>query len=344
MSGPNRSTAITAASTLPAVLDPDISTLAAVLDPEELGKQLRGLPLSQRWEALQDVQIKVLRRHSAKRCTFEIVLRTGLVGKVYAKDRRDIYQAMQGISEAGFGSEAEFSIPEPLAYLPSLRLLLQERVEGMPAQLIFRFGDEPQRAAAAERCARWLARFHALAPPSGPVLNVEEILRRCERRRDLIAHEGGALAAKSERLFERLRAARTALGSTPMCAGHGDYSPSQVVLAEGRTVVFDWDLYNSADPAHDVARFIIGLERQGLKELGSLGALDRAVEAFLKTYSASGGHPQVTMHLPFYSAVCCLRSAACDVKKGDAKNKGFQRCEWAVATLNEGLRILEAYK
>src|SRR5207245_1484022 len=82
MSGRTRSTPVTAASTLPAVPDFAISTLAAVLDPEELGKQLRGLPLSQRWEALQDVQIKVLRRHSAKRCTFEIVLRTGLVGKV----------------------------------------------------------------------------------------------------------------------------------------------------------------------------------------------------------------------------------------------------------------------
>src|SRR5207249_4544115 len=177
-------------------------------------------PLSQRWDALHDVRIQVLKWHSTKRCTFEIVLRTDLVGKVYAKDRPGVYEVMEGLTRAGFGPEAECSIPEPLAYLPSLRLLLQERVEGMPAQLIFRFGDEPQRAAAAERCARWLARFHALAPPSGPVLNVEEILRRCERRRDLIAHEGGALAAKSERLFERLRAARTALGSTPMCAGH----------------------------------------------------------------------------------------------------------------------------
>src|SRR5439155_22186915 len=121
---------------------------------------------------------KVLRRHSAKRFTFEIVLRTGLVGKVYAKDRQDVYQVMQGISEAGFGSEAEFSIPEPIAYLPSLRLLLQERVEGMPAQLIFRFGDEHQRVAAAERCARWLARLHALAPTTGAVLNGGAIVRR----------------------------------------------------------------------------------------------------------------------------------------------------------------------
>ena len=336
MSGRNRSTAVTAASSLAAVLDPDISTLAAVLDTEELGKQLRGLPLSQRWEALQDVQIKVLRRHSAKRCTFEIVLRTGLVGKVYAKDRQDVYQAMQGISEAGFGSEAEFSIPEPVAYLPSLRLLLQERVEGMPARLIFRFGDEPQRAAAAERCARWLARFHALAPPSGPILNVEEILRRSERKRDLVSKEGGALAAKSERLFERLRAAAAALGTIPLCAGHGDYCSNQVILAERRTVVVDWDICNIADPSHDVARFIIGLERQGLKELGSIGALDGAAEVFLKTYLASGGGPQVAAHLPFYKAVCYLRGVTWDVKK-----KGFRWRERAEAMLDEGLRTLQ---
>jgi len=336
MSGRTHSMAVTAASTLRDVLDPDISTLATVLDPEELGKQLRRLPLSQRWNALQDVRIQVLNWHSTKRCTFEIVLRTDLVGKVYAKDRPGVYQVMEGLTRAGFGPEAEFSIPEPVAYLPSLRLLLQERVEGMPARLIFRFGDERQRAAAAERCAQWLARFHAVAPPSGPILNVEEILKRSERKGDLVSKEGGALAARSEWLLERLRAAAAALGTVPMCAGHGDYCANQVVLAEARTVVLDWDVCDVADPAHDVARFIIGLERQGLKELGSISALDGAAEVFLKTYLASGGHPQVRRHLPFYRAVCCLRSAAWDVRKKD-----FQWRERAEVTLDEGIRTLE---
>ena len=53
---------------------------------------------------------------------------------------------MERLRQAAFDPEAEFSIPLPLAYFPSRRLLLQERVEGMSAKEIFEHGDERQCA------------------------------------------------------------------------------------------------------------------------------------------------------------------------------------------------------
>jgi len=320
----------------PPVDDPDIPTLGTVLNPKELGKQLKLVSSSEWWRALREVRIQVLEWRSAKRCTFEIALRTDLIGKVYAKDRPNVYQVMETLTRAGFGPEADFSIPQPIAYVPSLRLLLQEKVEGIPAKLIFRRGDERQRAAAAERCAQWLARFHALAPPPGQVLDVEGILRRTERKSRLVSEEGGALAAKSAQLFGRLKAAASSLGRIPMCPGHGDYTPYQVILAEGRTVVYDWDLYVVADPTRDVAKFMVSLARQALHRLGSIRVLDGAAEGFLKTYLASGGHSQVAARLPFYKAIFCLSGANRDVltKAPDWRDR-------AEAMLDEGLRTLD---
>ena len=339
--------------------DPGIPTLATILDPDELAKHLEGPSVSRSSGAAREVRVQVLKWHAAKRCTFEIVLGTGLIGKVYATDRPDVYQVMERLVQAGFGPEAEFSIPQPIAYLPSLRLLLQEKVEGARAKDILLVGDEHQRALVAERCARWLARFHALAPPSGKLIDVEKILGGSERKCRLLCEEGGPLAAKSKQLFERLRAAAPSLSTIPLCASHGHsistgdfllgpplgtmplsadhgrFGSYQVVLGEGRTVVFDWDVYNTADPARDVAGFILSLERQALRRFGSIRALNGAATLFLETYLNSGGNPQVAAHLPFYKAAHCMRGANWEDRTKSAGWSGR-----AEAMLEEGLRTL----
>jgi aminoglycoside phosphotransferase (APT) family kinase protein len=104
-----------------------------------------------------------------------------------------------------------------------------------------------------------------------------------------------------------LRAGALSLAATPAYAGHGDYCEHQIVFAKERTVVFDWDLYDIAHPARDVAKFIVSLERLAMKHLGSIRALDGAAELFLRAYLASGGHPHVAPALPFYKAVLWLK-------------------------------------
>ena len=315
----------------------------AALDPVELGQQISQLSSSQwRWGVVEEVRIELLRRHLPSHCTFEFLVRTEsgwhvLIGKAYAEEAegRDVHQATEVLWQAGFDRKAEVSVPRPIAYVPSLRLLLQEKVKGLVARDIFKYGDERLRAAAAERCAQWLARFHARAPHSGPVTSVETMLARSEGCWRLISREGGALAAQAGRLLERLRAAASSLGSVALCRGHGDFRCEHVIFAGRRTVTFDWDLHDLADPARDVARFIFMLQRQALHRLGDIRALDRSSEAFREAYLAAGGLP-VAAHLPFYKAALCLRGAKKDVRTGRLKCR-----TWAEAMLDEGLRILE---
>src|SRR5712691_6081762 len=100
--------------------DPAIPTLSVVLDPTELAKHLNSPAFNQwQWETSQGIQLRVLKWWKASRCTFEIALKRPsgwqeLIGKVYAEDRSDVFQTMEGIRRAGFDSEQEFAIPRPV--------------------------------------------------------------------------------------------------------------------------------------------------------------------------------------------------------------------------------------
>ena len=322
--------------------DLGIETLPEILDPVALAKHFRGVWLGPRIGGMiEEIQVRVLRHHVAQRCTLEIGLRTEngwhfLIGKVYQVDCPEVFQAMEGIQQAGFGPQDEFSIPQPLAYLASLRCLVLEKVEGLSAGEVFKTGDEQSRVAGAERCARWLARFHAVAPKAGPVSYPHDHLksksmRRCSRK---ITEVGGPFADKAARLLQRLERASSSLRPVEVRASHGSYSASHVILAEGRTVAIDWDFHEVADPACDVARFLAALRRRALIRLGSIRSLDGAAEVFLRTYLAMGPS-EVEKNLHFFEAATYLNLATRHLS--DPVPDCQERTE---AMLNEGLRVM----
>jgi aminoglycoside phosphotransferase (APT) family kinase protein len=243
---------------------------------------------------------------------------------------------MKEIQRAGFGRREGCSIPEPLAYLPSLCLLLQEKVDGQMAEEIFRHGDDASRAAAAERSARWLAQFHARAPRTGPVSPPDDYLgtKRMRTCAPEMAELDGSFTRRVDRLQDLLEDAAPSLAPSDLCAGHGAYRPDHVILCQSRTVVFDFDAHDVADPARDVARFLVALRRLAL-DLGSIRALDEPYEVFLKTYLAEG-QPAVARNLRAFEAAACLKRA----RRLLARQAPRWR-ENTEAMLDEGLRALE---
>lgn len=320
--------------------DPAIPTLAAVLDPAEFSRQLVSALPHWEWDASQQVRLRVLKWHKTSRCTLEINVPTTtgcreLIGKVYAEDRSDIYQVMEEIRRAGFGGDEEFSIPRPLAYLASLRLLLYDKVQGTRAKSLIVDPNASDRVRAVERCARWLARFQARAPRCGPLLRMEDSLVALEGWLRGLGGLDSPLTRKARRLLAQLKAATPGRNGVELCAGHGMYTCGQVLLFDGRAVTIDWDTFNLTDPSHDVARFLVDLERMAMKYFGSIEALDWAAKVFLKTYGAVGG-TGLTTRLPFQQAAICLERAKRDI---DKQVRGWS--ERAEMMLDEGLRILD---
>lgn len=314
--------------------DSGIPWLASVVDPHKFTDLLFPFLPSQ-WGNIRDIQVVVLQHQPKRSCTVDIKLLTSsgqreLIGKVYASDRASLYRAMEEISRSGFGPEADFSIPRPLAYIPQLHLVLQEKIHGQAVTEIFRNGNECERAKAAERCAGWLAHFHMHAPMSGPVFALTHEMESCANR---LCKMGPPLGDKARSLFKRLERANSAISPTIKCACHGGYCHHQIIFAEARTAVFDWDNYCVANPSRDLAKFIIELQLLAIKFHGSSRALDSTIEVFNKTYTATSRF-DLALSLPVYKASICIKRAKGCLRFGRSK---FEKTE---ALLNEGLRIL----
>ena len=320
------------------ITDPAIPTLPAVLDPVALSRQLRDA-LPRQTRGLKDIEVRLLRHHPGKRCVLEVAWRTeeathSLIGKVYAKNRSDVYRVMDELRRAGLGPHEAFSIPQPTAYLEALQLLLQERVAGRPATESLLCDDECERARTAQRCATWLAKFHAVAPRIGPRFDLASHLLSAEQWVRRLAALGEPFADKARALFTRLEALASELPPADLCTIHGDYSHHQVILAPDRTVTIDWDKYRLADPAHDVARFIVGLQRLAVRCRGSMGALDGPAAVFLEAYRVSAPSDPAP-RLASHRAAIWLEHAKHDVHK---RAPGW--ADTAAAALEEGLRVL----
>ena len=321
------------------ISDQGISTLAAISDPVTIANHLRQA-LPNECGTMHHLKFQILKHHPGSRCTFELAMETAngwgwIIGKVYAVDRPDVYRTMQKIQRAGFGSQDEFSIPKPLAYLHGLRLLLQERVQGPLAKQFFLIGSERDRAKAAARCARWLGKFHAVGPPSGEVSEPIGQLHSIARWSGTIAKLGQPLADMAERLSRRLEEEAAEATGMVRCAGHGSFNCNQIIVAEDRTITFDWDSYDVADPCRDVARFLVALQRLAFKYLGSIHALDGIAEVFLKTYQALSPF-DVAGNLPWYRALTCLRLSSYEAQRPVCSFR-----EGIKVLLGEGLRALE---
>src|SRR2546429_6805359 len=207
--------------------DPAIPTLAAVLDPAALVKQLRMCEAPRRqWDLSQGVRVIVLKWKRASRCTFEIALKNAsgweekLIGKVYAEDRIDIYQTMEELQQAGFGSEQEFGIPCPIAFIAPLRLLLYEKVPGTRARTLIVGPSGTESVNAVERCARWLAHFQAEAPRRGSMFRSNDYLQGLTEWCLVSCNPKLPFADKAKNLTEQLNAAARHLEGTEMCASH----------------------------------------------------------------------------------------------------------------------------
>jgi aminoglycoside phosphotransferase (APT) family kinase protein len=329
----------------PETAAPETAPFAEVQDAAILCRSLAPLAASQGWEAPRKVRLRMLSAHSGSRCTLAMRIETAsqaheLIGKVYADDRPDVAWAMDQLWRAGFHDGAEFSIPRALGYIASLRLLVMEKVEGTLAQDAFLAGDENQQRLAAGRCAGWLARFHRSAPKSGRLFSVEEHFTALTRWSRRIAGLGEPVGEKASRLLRGLEREALRLVPVDACPGHGSYSAAQIIFsccstASGRTVTFDWDGYDVADPARDAARFRVALRRLGLGRLGSIRALDRPAAEFLAAYAAERG-PHATANLRFFEAALCLQIAKYNIAHPVTNWRGKLE-----AMLDEGLRVLE---
>ncbi|MBO0889085.1 phosphotransferase, partial [Candidatus Bathyarchaeota archaeon] len=264
------------------------------------------------------VHCKVLRCHPS-RCVFNLAIKLddqwqNVIVKLFTSERLDVFSNLQRIYGGGFGQGAEFVVPRPIAYIPSLKMIIEEKIEGKPASETLIGEDLSDQVEAVGRAGAWLAQFHTRAPKFGNQVEPEVLLEHSREWAERVSKFGKGFPSKCKLLVEKLEASMPKHGSFHYSPGHGNYIPSHVILDDPRTAVIDLDGFDLVDPARDLAWFTINVERYGLKHDRPPGYFERLNEPFLRSYLKRGGE-DVLNNLPFYKGVEYLHRAKRDLYK-----------------------------
>ena len=211
----------------------------------------------------------IVRHKPGRRCVLRYELDGSvLYGKTYASDRGPrVFRNLQALA-----------MPEPVAFLAGLRLLLQPEVRGTPVRAALLAGEAQVAARIAEavhalhRRPVTLAREHALADE----LNALRI-----RIEALTEHRG-----RAQRCFARLERAAEEPCSWRSAPVHRDLYHDQVLLDDGRPILLDLDDAAMSEPALDVANFLAHLRLLALQEPQRRVDVAKAAAAFRSRYAA----------------------------------------------------------
>ncbi len=165
--------------------------------------------------------------------------------KAYGSERA-FAAALAGLRRSG---AVPLPAPEFVAALPELRLTVQRRIAGEPADAL----------AAAHAAGALAAELQRAALPGLPAAPPERLLRAARRKAGVVAAVLPDLRPRLDALLRRLAEALPA--GLPLVPAHGDFHPDQLLLAPGAITLVDFDELCRAAPALDLATYAADVAR-----------------------------------------------------------------------------------
>jgi hypothetical protein len=177
-----------------------------------------------------------------------------IIGKGYHRgDGAMAYQILTQLWADGFSND-RLTIPEPLAYLTDLSLLLQTLAPGKPLYLYL---DRPSSGIKLVRqTARWLAKLHKAVVTDAPVVQLSQEENKLAFYRDGLMQACPQVAGRFEDLCNRSVAAIQSLYPWQGVPTHGDFQPKNIHVGRGRVTVIDFDRFALAPAARDLGHFV----------------------------------------------------------------------------------------
>lgn len=197
----------------------------------------------------------------------------------------DAHTIYDGLYRRGFGAGSPHRVPEPIAYLGDIGVLV---LRAAPGERLA--GTETRDPAAFEdgvaRAAGWLAALHASPLGLCPRESIGEATSRLARRAAKATACRPELAGSIRAALAELETRRPpAPESAPRVQTHGRFHAGHVYVAPECVTAVDLDRAAEADPAKDLGEFLHGLRSIGART----GVVDDAVGAasarFLDEYA-----------------------------------------------------------
>jgi aminoglycoside phosphotransferase (APT) family kinase protein len=139
-------------------------------------------------------------------------------------------------------------LPRPIAYHSNLGALIMERIEGRPLIELESWSDRTLCDS-----MQLLACLHECAAQPPVSRDSRRIVRSMRRKAESINELAPEFAAAIGEVVDALAVVAASLAPAELVATHGDFSPRNVLVASDRLVLIDWDRFQRADPARDVA-------------------------------------------------------------------------------------------
>jgi hypothetical protein len=224
-----------------------------------------------------------------------------LVAKAYpAGMGTRVFANMVDVWRSSFGERRRPpGLPRPVEYLVEPGILIMERAEGFPLV------ERPVEPSVLDDAVRLLTSLHDSTAKSRHLRSSKRIVKSIKRK----AETASAVAPE---LRDAFGAAAQALDASrvedlELVPSHGDFSPRNLVLGADRLVLIDWDRFQAADPARDLA--YLGTWCWAWKvrqhEPPDWRVLDRAVAL----YDSLRPQGAVRKRLPFHVAAGLIRIA-----------------------------------
>jgi hypothetical protein len=254
------------------------------------------------------VEHELLKYAPGKRCVIAYYLRdvqTGqyvkMIGKLYRENRgQHIFDQMRQLWDARRRNRGQALMAQPLHYVPSLGIILQQEVLGLPlTDLVL----ENTLAPAILSAGNMLAVLHETYVPGLTVR--EEMAEHLEKYCQPALREMGMASPELRPLLDGVVARLlTAVISpdAPLSTAHSDLNLSHIYWQQGQTFFIDFDGICLSHAALDLANVRVALRVR----LGARGAV--LGDHFLNAYLETRGVERVE-GLAVYEALAYLREA-----------------------------------
>jgi Ser/Thr protein kinase RdoA (MazF antagonist) len=193
---------------------------------------------------------------------------------------------LQRLLVGGFGRAHPIRVPEVITVLQSLAALIMEDTPGVPVAEL----EGNAASSANDLAGRALARVHA--QPFRPLNNfgpadelalLSQWVSLIEALDPRQARDFRQALFRVQRRLEQCRAFEPALI-------HRDFHQKQVLVADGRAVLIDFDTAASGDPAQDIGNYLAHLR---LRELQGAAHRGEQAAAFLDGYAREKRLPEL---------------------------------------------------
>jgi hypothetical protein len=194
-----------------------------------------------------------------------------VVVKVHHDDQGErAFQAMRGLSDS---SGRQTALAQPIAYLPGLRLSIQEYIEHRYSfkELFYSqfHGDTEtwdELLDATRATAAGLAGLHRSGYTGGESVRWDQELATLRAKQDNLTTVMPTLRRIGS-VPDRLASAAATIAADPLAPAHHSFRPAQVLLTDNGVAFIDFDKFCRAEPASDIALFTAKLQHMAVNKV-----------------------------------------------------------------------------